>query len=182
MTDPVLAQELSALIASDDRRLAALRLVDALELPEGAIAGAFVRLAAFDRIHRHEEWTQLPRIDVVYYDPERPDLAVDDSVELELLAQAPRRPWRVRNLAIDRPGVAGLAEALDVYPDTADALAVRLDRRGEVEVAAAPFGLDDVLAGMVRPVSTDRVAELRRRVRDEKWTRRFPKLQLIGLD
>lgn len=181
MVRAVFEEELCAIVASDPRRMAALRLVSELGLPQGAVAGEFVRSAVFDRIHRHPEWTQLRAIDVVYYDPERTDPAVDANVELELIARASRRPWRVRNLAGASPGAGDLASGLDVFPDTASAVAVRLGPRDTVELAAAPYDLEDLMAGVVRPVEPGRAGELRRLVHTEKWRRRFPRIREVGL-
>lgn len=175
-----LVDEVVTSITADPRKLAALRLVRELELPEGAIAGDLVRLAVYDRLHQHPEPTQLRSIDVVYLDADRTEEAVDRSVLLELEAQAPRRPWRVRNLGRARPEARCLAEALDVYDATAEAVAVRIDARDELEVVA-PFDLRDLIGGIVRPIHPARAGHLRRRVADERWTKRFPKLTLAEL-
>lgn len=140
-----------------------------------------MRCAVFDRFHQHPEWTQLRAVDVVYFDPERTEAVVDRNLETELIAQAPRRPWRVTNLAASRPGAEKLAEALGVYLDTASAVAVRLGPRERILVNA-PFGLDDLTGGVVRPTRPEAAGELRRRVRDEKWLSRYPKLRLEGLE
>ena len=172
---------LEAAILEDEKRLAALRLVRDLRLPEGAVAGDFVRCAVFDLLHGHPESTQLRSIDVVYFDPERPDPAVDASIEGELVAASPRRPWTVRNLAAARPGAPDLAVALDVYLDTASAVAVRLDEREGLEVLA-PFGLEDLTQGRVRPTHPGRAPALRRKLAGERWVRRYPRLDLLGLE
>lgn len=175
-----LVDEVVTSIAADPRKLAALRLVRELDLPEGAIAGDLVRLAVFDRLHGFPEATQLRSVDVVYLDPKRTEQAVDRNLLLELEAQAPRRPWRVRNLARARPEARCLAEALDVYDATAEAVAVRIDARDELEVVS-PCDLRDLVGGVIRPIHRERAGHLRRRVADERWTKRFPKLILEGL-
>lgn len=177
----LLLEEVQDCVAQDERRLSALRLVRELDLPEGSIAGEFVRCAVFDRLHQHAEWTQLKSVDVVYFDPERTDPAVDRSLEMELIASAPRRPWRVRNLAAEAPEASSLGEALPVYPDTASAVAVCLGPREQILVTA-PFGLEDLVRGIVRPSRPEEAAALRRQVREEKWTRRYPRLRLEALD
>lgn len=176
MAREVFVEELRGILESDARRMAALRLVDGLGLPAGSIAGAFVRCAVFDRIHRHAEWTQLSAIDVVYFDPDRTEEAIDTSLEMELVAQAPRRPWRVRNLARERREAKNLAEALTVFPDTASAVAVRLGPRDTVALEAAASDLTDLFGGVLRPLASERAGELRRLVADEKWMKRYPRL------
>lgn len=172
----LLLQEVQEAILSDERRMAALRLVHELDLPEGAIAGELVRSALFDCLHLHAEWSQLRAIDVVYFDPERPEPAIDRNLELELMAQASRRPWNVRNLAAARPNARSLADALSVYPDTASAIAVRLGPRNTVDVVA-PYGLEDALGGVLRPTSPDMEAAMRKQVIEEKWRTRHPQLK-----
>lgn len=173
-----LREEVEIGILTDDRRMAALRLVRELDLPHGAIAGDFVRCAVFDRLHGHPEPTQLRSIDVVYLDAERTDPAIDRSLELELVARAARRPWRVANLARDGGTLrAGLAAR---YPDTASAVAVRLGPRESLEIVA-PFGLEDLVAGVVRPSAPERAGLLRRRMAEERWRARYPRIRLVDL-
>ena len=169
------------IIALDASRLSALRLVRELELPEGAIAGDFVRCAVFDHIHEHPEWTQLSTIDVVYYDPHRADSAIDDSIEGELIARASRKPWRVRNLARVKPDAKSLSEALDLYLATAAAVAVRLDSKERIEVIA-PHGVDDLVRGLIRPINSRHTGALRRQLEDQKWRSRYPQLRIDGFN
>ncbi len=170
-------EEVRSAIAEDERRLSALRLARSLDLPDGAIAGAFVRCAVWDRLHEHKGPTLPFAIDVVYFDPDRVDPRVDESIESELVALAPRRPWTVRNLARLRPEAQSLAGGLTVFLDTASAVAVRLDARDEVEVVA-PFGLEDLVGGIVRPTRPEAIDAVRQRVAEQRWLVRYPKLVL----
>lgn len=184
MSNP-LALEVSDSILLDDRAVAALRLVAGLELPEGAIAGDLVRCAVFDQIHGHAERTQLRRIEVVYFDAERTDAAIDRNIEMELVAASSRRPWEVQNLAALRPEAKNLAEALSVYADTASAVAARVTSRPGTPDAlelVSPYGLEDLVAGVVRPHDPSRALELRQRAEKERWKARYPNLRFVGLD
>lgn len=170
------AQLVGEIISLDPGRLAALRLVRDLDLPQGAISGEFVRCAVFDQIHEHKEWTQLKEIEVVYWDPSRTDLQVDSSIETELVAQASRKPWKVTNLARDYSEKKNLKHALDYQLATASAVAVRLTRSDHIEVIA-PYGIEDLLNGIVKPIRSELSGSLRRLISEQKWKLRFPKLQ-----
>jgi hypothetical protein len=72
------------------------------------------------------------------------------------------------------------SDAMKYWPETATAVAVRLDNHGHIEVSA-PFGLDDLFALIVRP--TERfVAEKHSiyvsRVRSKNWQVIWPNLRI----
>lgn len=167
-------------ILQDGRRVAALRLVHELALVQGAISGDFVRCAMLDALHGHPEPTQIPQTDVVYFDRSRIDERVETASELELIAAAPKRNWRVLNLARQFPQAESLSEGLlALYPVTMNAVGVRLAGRrlDDLEVEATTANAEDLFAGVVRPASTELDAEARRLVHDARWDRRYPKLQ-----
>ncbi|MGI5214374.1 nucleotidyltransferase family protein [Plantactinospora sp. CA-290183] len=100
-------------------------------------------------------------VDVVFFDPD--DLGRDrDALATARLHESwPQVPWEARNQAAVHVWYAGkfggrpvepllsIADAVATWPETATAVAVRLDRAGAVEICA-PLGLTDLLAGVWR--------------------------------
>lgn len=184
------AAGLARFLAARPALLAPLRALAALALPDAWIGAGFVRNAAWDEIHGLPPGANPPAdVDVVWFDPARAAAAADDeAIEARLRAALPAVPWQVRNQARMAAGnndapYADTADAMAHWPDTATAVAARLrPASGAVELAA-PFGVDDLLAGVVRPTPAFAADPAKReafarRVEAKAWLRRWPKLRL----
>jgi hypothetical protein len=100
-------------------------------------------------------------VDVVFFDPD--DLSRDrDAQATRVLCDAwAQVPWQARNQAAVHTWYASkfggdpvcpfssVADAIATWPETATAVAVRLDPAGQIGVCA-PLGLTDLLAGVWR--------------------------------
>ena len=133
----------------------------------------------------------LHDIDVVFFDPTDLTREYDRRATTRLEALRPGLPWEAHNQAAvhtwyaDRfggdqvPPFHSITEAVATWPETATAVAVRLDTADTVRVCA-PFGLDDLLNGVWRrnparaslDVSWSRLAR-------HRPDRRWPGVQVI---
>lgn len=71
--------------------------------------------------------------------------------------------------------------ALQYWPETATAIAVRLGEKDKVEIIA-PYGLSDLFELRLRPpppFEDEKLTIFRQRVREKRWLARYPGLQLI---
>lgn len=179
------------------RRLAALLLAhpwrrDVLQAlrdqaPDAWIVGGFVRNSVWDDVANAATPTPLDDVDVVVFEPGACADDVEDDLTARLARELPEIPWSVRNQARmhrrsgDEP-YDSLATAIQFYPDTASAVAVRLRADGTLEILA-PYGLADAFAGVVRPTpaarsrTPDRYAERVAR-KGPEWQRRWPWLRV----
>ncbi|QFT21449.1 hypothetical protein FIV02_07635 [Pseudomonas sp. THAF187a] len=67
------------------------------------------------------------------------------------------------------------------WPETATAVAVRLDEQGEVEVAA-PLGLEDLFGLIVRPAGRfkdEKQPIYQERLRSKNWLATWPQLKVL---
>ena len=187
------SDDLLRLITADAWRMAALRAVRTLRLPDCWIGAGFVRTLAWDQLHGYERPTLLADIDVVYFDREANDFdreandhTVEDDHERRLAAlwppNLPTVPWQVRNQARmhlrngDAP-YADTADALRHWLMTASAVAVRLNAEDGLELLA-PFGLADLFAMRIAPTphaQSRRLAVYRQRVESKPWTQQWPR-------
>ncbi|WEK41806.1 MAG: nucleotidyltransferase family protein [Candidatus Sphingomonas colombiensis] len=181
--------DLVALIAADDRRMAALAIVGSLGLADCWIGAGFVRDAVWDHLHGRPPAMPHGDVDVLYFD--RGNLAHDNDAALErrLRIAAPELDWSVRNQARmhvrngDRP-YRSVRDAMRFWPETATAVAIRLAADGVIEVNA-PFGLEDLY--LLRLVPTETFVARKRaifdkRITDKNWMARYPLLRAIQSD
>lgn len=180
------AEQLLSLIAADPWRMACVRAVADLGLPDCWIGSGFVRAPLWDRLHGYARPTPLNDIDVIYFDAENAEPARDEVLEARLMRSMPGAPWSVRNQARmhrrngDRP-YRSTEDALRHWLETTAAVAVRLNREGQLRLLA-PFGLDDVMALTVRPTPharAHRLAEYRGRSAAKNWTAQWPRVRVL---
>lgn len=180
-----LEHDLTALIAGDAQRMAALAAARALGLPDAWIGAGFARDAVWDHLHGLPPQVPVGDVDLLWFDPARIDPAEDEILEQRLRAIAPQFDWSARNQARmhirngDRP-YRNVADAMTFWPETATMVAVRLNDAGKVEVNA-PLGLADLFALRLTPGAhfrTDRRPIFDARVADKDWLTRYPRLRL----
>ncbi|MDO3686492.1 nucleotidyltransferase family protein [Micromonospora sp. C28ISP2-4] len=100
-------------------------------------------------------------VDVAFFDPHDLSRSNDDRVTEQLRTRLPGVPWEAKNQAavhIWYPGKFGggaveplksIQDAVNTWPETATAVAVRLDADDAVEICA-PLGVGDLLNGVWR--------------------------------
>jgi len=171
--------EVAALCRTDPGMRAALEAVAAQGPPEAWIGAGFLRNAVWDVRHgRRPEVAGLADLDVVFHDAADPDPEADAAWEARLRA-ALALPWSVTNQARmhARNGhapYAGVADAIAHWPETATAVAARLEG-GEVALLA-PHGWDDLFGMVVRPTPafTARPEVVAQRMKEKGWLKRWP--------
>lgn len=177
------AHRLRALLDDDPGRLRLLDLVRDRG-PDGAWIGAgVVRNAVWDRLHGRPLAPPAGDVDVLWHDRGTGDPAADRAHEARLAALAPDVRWSVKNQARmhrrngDAP-YADVADAMRHWPETATAVAVRMDAGGRIEIAA-PFGLDDLFALVVRPTPRfrgEKRGQVVERIGAKRWLEAWPRL------
>lgn len=136
-----------------------------LALPDAWIGAGFVRNAVWDALHGRPATAPQSDIDVIWFDTTRCSPQQDDALEAQLEAACPGPQWSVRNQARmhlrngDAP-YASATDALRYWPETATAVAVRVTAEDHIEVAA-PFGLQDLWQGLLRPAGASLPASMR---------------------
>jgi hypothetical protein len=176
---------LSRIISGDAARMRVLAHARELGLPDCWVAAGFVRNCVWDHLHGFAPSTLPQDIDVIWFDPLHAARVHDEALEATLRSVDSTLAWSVKNQArmhlrnADRPYQSAL-DAMRHWPETATAVAVRLDQRGDVEVAAA-YGLDDLFALVIRP--GDRFLDEKHpiyleRMRTKRWQAAWPRLTL----
>lgn len=180
------AAAICRLIASSALHRSALDIVRGLALPDCWIGAGFVRSAVWDRLHGFTTPTPLTDIDVIWFDADRADPSLDDALTARLKAIRPDLPWSVKNQARMHerngdPPYRSSSDAVWHWPETATAVAISSGADGALPLLA-PFGVDDLLAMIVRPTPhfrAHRPAAYRERLRRKQWRKRWPNLTVL---
>ncbi len=172
-------------VCGDSRRMAMLRAVARLRLPDCWIGAGFVRNLVWDRLHGFAEPTPLTDIDVLYFDRTDRSRSSEQAIEARLRRAIPGEPWSVRNQARmhrrnhDAP-YRSTCHALSFWAETPTAVAVGLHHAGLAVIA--PFGTRDLMTLTIRPTARFRhkMAVYRDRVGAKNWQARWPDLIVSG--
>ena len=125
-------------------------------------------------------------MDVIYFDPRQTSPERDREIEDRLKHVSPSFDWSVKNQARMHhrntdPPYKSVADAMQFWPETATAVAVRLTASGTLDICA-PFGLWDLFDLILRPTPTfvsERRAIFDQRVNAKAWLSRYPLLKII---
>ena len=161
----------------------ALDLVAALKLPDAWIGAGFIRNAVWDEIFGFppRQRRTAGDVDVVYFDRADASPDRDRALEAALGQGCPELAWSVSNQARMhvKTGAApytSVADAIANWPETVTAIAAQ-KVHGRTQILA-PWGVRDLLSGVVRPTggSPERLAAFEKRLTEKAWTTRWPRL------
>ncbi|HEV7713757.1 MAG TPA: nucleotidyltransferase family protein [Asanoa sp.] len=182
--------ELGTLVAACPWLMDALAAVRRSGLPDAWIGAGVLRDLVWDeRFGSGFDAARVKDVDVAFFDPT--DLERDRAATESLTTQLPTVPWEATNQAAVHtwfpahfggapvPPLLNIADAVATWPETATAVAVRLDPAGRLEVCA-PYGLTDLLAGIWRhnPRRTT-MEQSRQRLARQRPTERWPGVRVV---
>ncbi|MGH6933346.1 MAG: nucleotidyltransferase family protein [Dongiaceae bacterium] len=179
------AEVVAAYIAGDPCRLAVLKTVRGLDLPDWAIGAGFVRNAVWDHLHGRQGATPVADVDVLYFDRNGAEPARDQELDARLSQLLPGVPWSVKNQARmhlrnrDVP-YRDTTDAIRHWLETPTAIAVRLTDQDEPELLA-PYGTADLLAMIVRPTPSGqrKPDQYRGRILAKRMVENWPRVAVI---
>jgi len=156
-----------------------------LDLPDCWVAAGFVRNAVWEHLHGRPASPPEGDVDVVWFSRDRTGVEADRTLESALRTLDPTIDWSVKNQVrmhvrnADPPYIS-IEDAMAHWPETATAVGVRLTG-GDALRIAAPLGLDDLFALVVRPTPRfmgEKHAVFMERVHGKGWLRTWPRLRL----
>jgi len=173
----------SRLLQADSLRMACLKAVRALELPQGYIGAGFLRNAIWDHLHHKPSPTPLNDIDVIYFSKATPKQE-DKALQARLSNAMPDVNWQVKNQAHmhtkhNHEPYSSCEHAISYWVERETCVAVRLTDNDQIDVLA-PFGLN---ANFAETISLSplfkRPDVMHKRVEEKGWLTLWPKLQLV---
>jgi uncharacterized protein len=148
-------EDVIKLIQSVEKMMKIIRIASTLNLPDWWICAGFVRSKIWDTLHGFNERTEIPDVDVIYYDNKNMDEKFEKKLENKLVSIMPTIPWSVKNqarmhLINNLAPYTSSEDAISRFPETATALGVKLGKKNNL-VLTAPWGLEDVINLVVKP-------------------------------
>ena len=162
---------LEKLLFADPLRMEILELVEQVLPGEGWVGGGFVRNLVWDNLGDRN--FHLNDIDVIFLGGEHTEASVED----ELRIRAPQHKWSVKDqmLMASRHGhtpYRSIEEALSYWVEKCTAVAVRLNN-GHILIEA-PYGLNELFAGVISPSSDKLLPLMRDRIENKRWLLHYP--------
>ncbi len=183
--------ELARLVHSSAWLMRLLRAARAVDAPDWWIGGGVLRDLVWDTRAGSFDPARVKDVDLAFFDPHDLSQERDRQVQAALSRQAPDVVWDAKNQAAVHtwyPARFGLevgplldaADGVATWPETATAVAVRLDEHDGLAVTAA-HGLHDLLEGVCRR-NRRRVSaeEYARRLQRKQVSHRWPHVQIVA--
>ncbi|WP_428774789.1 nucleotidyltransferase family protein [Vibrio sp.] len=172
------------LIRQDPVRVAALKYVFQLGLPQCYVAAGFVRNLVWDSLHHVQKSTPLNDVDVIYFDPDERHADVHLTYEAKLMALMPALNWQVRNQAFmhERNGdlpYRSCLDAMSYWPERETAVAIRQVSMNEYECISA-FGFDSLFNLQVTHNPKRRRDVFEHRIKSKQWLLKWPELTVVS--
>jgi hypothetical protein len=183
------AAALERLVRGEPWLLGVLAAARACGAPDCWVGGGVLRDLVWDQLDGEFDPARVKDVDVAFYDPGDLTPEADQAVEVALRRLAPQVPWDAKNQASvhlwyeQRFGFAveplrSAADGVATWPETATAVAVRLDDNDQLQITAA-CGLQDLLQGVCRRNPRRVGVEwYRHRVQAKQVATRWPDVQI----
>ncbi|WP_336042675.1 nucleotidyltransferase family protein [Acinetobacter dispersus] len=158
--------------------------------PHAYLSAGVLRNTVWAYLHGQSFDLQYSDVDVIYCDATEMDQHSQKQLQHNLERLFPQQQWDVVNQALVHTWYRGengkriqpltsVEHALSLWPDTATAIAVRVNASGELELIA-PFGLQDLFELKLRWNSAlVSYATFKKRVDSKQWLQQWPQLQEV---
>lgn len=172
--------ELIEIIAKDEMLIETLTIVKNLKLKDSWVGAGRIRNKVWDVLHGKQN-LHFNDIDVVFFDPIDSSQRQEKEMEQKLAEINPKVRWSVKNQArmhlrnAHQP-YSNTENAVSYWPETATAVAARLDLNDKIEILA-PYGLNDLFHLIVSPTPNFDVLVFQKRVQEKQWEKQWKNLK-----
>lgn len=176
-----LESQLISIIEEDTWMLELLKAVRDLELNDCWIGAGFVRNKIWDILHNKTR-TALNDVDVIHFTPSHLTKEFDLDIELRLKEKTSTVNWSVKNQARmhirnQHLPYTNCEEAISYWPETATAIAIRINNTGSIEVLA-PYGLQDLFDLIICPTPNFNPEAYKTRIEKKQWQQHWELLKV----
>lgn len=171
---------------------AALKAAREVNPPDWFVGGGVIRTLVWDYLHGYAKPTPLRDVDVAFFDTDDLSEAGERSVEAQLRSLCPSVPWEARNQAAVHTWfkakfgykvepLGSSAEGVATWPETATAIAVRLEPNNSLTILA-PCGLDDLFnLTLQRNPERVTVKHFRERYKAKRILDKWPRVKIVDV-
>jgi hypothetical protein len=183
-------EHLARLVSGSAWLMQALRAVRALGLQSWCISAGAIRGLVWDHLHGFEVQSNVPDVDVVFFDPENCSPRYEEqlkrllgqalpAVDWDVVNQAAVHHWFQAHLSKTVPPLTSLEEGIASWPEYATCVGVFLAADETVQVVA-PHGLEDLFNMVVRRNPTRVSAQVyHERVAQKRFSERWPQVNVL---
>jgi hypothetical protein len=173
--------ELIDIITKDELIIETLSIVKNLKLNDCWVGAGFIRNKVWDILHEIKT-TKLNDIDVVFFDETNVSEKLEKEIEQKLTEINPKVKWSVKNQARmhfrnNHLKYSNTENAISYWPETATAIAARLDSNDKIEILA-PHGLNDLFNLIVKPTPNFDLIVFQKRINEKQWEKQWRNLKL----
>lgn len=183
------SSELEDLLLRNEKILLILKTLK-IFAPQAYLAAGVIRNTVWAHLHGQSYSLDQTEIDVVFYDALDTDIDVQQlqekmkmefpNIEWDITNQARVHLWYQTDNGSSIPQLSSIEHALSLWPETATAIAVRLNNQHEIEYIS-PFGLDDLFELKLR--WNNRLVSrgvFMKRIQSKQFLQRWPLLVLMS--
>lgn len=185
---PILTeQNVLQLIEDDQLMMDIIRAAKTLGLPDWWVCAGFVRSKVWDILLGFSSRTEIPDVDVIYFNPSSVDETEEKQYEAVLQGIMPYVPWSVKNearmhMVNNIPPYSSSVDAISKFPETVTSLGVKLNDSDDL-VLVAPHGIEDLINFHVRPTpyfeeTTERAQIYETRLIKKNWSATWSKVKV----
>lgn len=172
--------ELINILTKDALIMETLSMVKELQLKDCWVGAGLIRNAVWDSLH-HIKTTKRNDIDVVFYDGTTLSEELEKEIEAKLSTINPKAKWSVKNQARmhirnHHQQYSNTENAISYWPETATAIAARLNSNNEIEILA-PHGLNDLFHLVVAPTPNFNWTIFQQRTEEKQWEQQWRNLK-----
>jgi hypothetical protein len=168
-----------------------LRAARDVALPDWWVGAGALRDLVWGELHGGFDPSSVRDVDVAFFDPDDLTRERDDAATAALRSRLPDVPWEAKNQAAVHTWyerkfglvvgpLLSAADGVATWPETATAVAVRLETDGTLSITAVDGGVRDLLDGVCRRNPRRSTPdEYRKRVSDKRIAARWPRVRII---
>ncbi|WP_152655581.1 nucleotidyltransferase family protein [Oceanobacillus sp. CFH 90083] len=179
-----LEDRLITIIKEDSYIISILQAVEKLQLNDCWVAAGLIRSKVWDTLY--ECHTKINDIDVIYFDQTDLSTETEKRLEAKLEKMMPGLPWSVKNQARmhiknSNPPYTSSFDGVAHFPETPTAVAVQMCHQ-EIKIIA-PYGLEDLFQGVVKPTpyyikGVELHSVYTERMQNKKWDTLWTNLEI----
>lgn len=172
--------ELINILEKDKLIIEILTIVRNLKLNDCWAGAGVIRNKVWDFLHE-KNTIQFNDVDVVFFDETNISEKLEKEIEQKLIDIKPGIKWSVKNQARmhfrnNHLKYSNTEDAISHWPETATAVAARLNVDNKIEILA-PYGLIDLFNLIVKPTPNFDVIVFQQRVNEKQWEKQWENLK-----